>query len=308
VPSVVRCDDARRLPAGPICVPLCEPVADPASLLPNLIAAAALAIACGSLSVLVVARRWAFLGEGIGHGGFGGAGAAWVLAVACPAVRAVDWLPAVGVVAFGLASALAVGWLSDRGRARADAAIGIVMVAGLAFGLFARQLYQWRYGVDPVGYNDVLFGQMAGLSVTYAASTAMLAAAVVLAIALLGKELVAYGFDPASARAAGVRVGLVHYTLLLLVTVTILLGIRLLGGPLVTALLVVPGTAALRAGRRLSTAFALSVAVAVAAAIAGVAAHARWRFVPTGPAVVLALLVELAVCYGATAWRGPSPT
>ena len=266
---------------------------------PSFAAAAALAIACGSLSVLVVARRWAFLGEGIGHGGFGGAGVAWLLALAVPSLDR-PWLPAVGVVAFGLAAAVVVGYLSDRGRAEADAAIGIVMVAGLAFGLLARQVYVRCRHADPVGYDDVLFGQMVGLSAAAAASTAMLAAAVILAAALMAKELVAYGFDPALARSAGVRVGLVHYALLLLVTVTILLGIRLLGGPLVTALLVVPGTAGLRAGRRLSTAVGVSIGVATTAAVAGVAVHLRWPFVPPGPAVVLALLAALAACYAVT--------
>jgi ABC-type Mn2+/Zn2+ transport system permease subunit len=273
-------------------------------LLPSFAAAAALAVACGALSVLVVARRWAFLGEGIGHGGFGGAGVAWLLAVLFPTTLNQPWLPAVGVVAFGLASALAIGYLSDHGRAEADAAIGIVMVAGLALGLLARQVYQWRnHGTDPVGYNDVLFGQMTVLSADYALSTAMLAAAVLLAAGLLGKELIAYGFDPALARTSGVRVSAVHYLLLLLVTATILLGIRLLGGPLVTALLVIPGTAALRVGRRLSGTFAVSVTVATTAALLGVAAHVRWPFVPPGPAIVLALLVELAGCYAVAPGR-----
>ena len=273
-------------------------------LLPSFAAAAALAVACGSLSVLVVARRWAFLGEGIGHGGFGGAGVAWLLAVLFPTTLNQPWLPAVGVIAFGLASALAIAYLSDHGRAEADAAIGIVMVAGLALGLLARQVYQWRnHGTDPVGYNDVLFGQMTGLSADYAVSTAMLATAVLLAAGLLGKELIAYGFDPALARTSGVRVSAVHYLLLLLVTATILLGIRLLGGPLVTALLVIPGTAALRVGRRLAGTFAVSVTVATTAALVGVAAHVRWPFVPPGPAIVLALLVELAGCYAVAPGR-----
>jgi manganese/iron transport system permease protein len=270
------------------------------ALLPSL-AAAALAIACGSLSVLVVARRWAFLGEGIGHGGFGGAGVAWILILLFPALQNYPWLPTVGVVAFGLLSGTVVAYLSDRGRANADAAIGIVMVAGLALGLLARQVFVAVRHADPVGYNDVLFGQMTGLSAAYATSTVMLAAAVVLAAALLGKELVAYAFDPPLARTSGVRVGLVHYLLLLLVTATIILGIQLLGGPLVTALLVIPGTAALRAARTLSTTFVLSVTVAVIAALAGVAAHARWPFVPPGPAVVLALLIELAATFAVTA-------
>ena len=298
-----------------ICVHPCSPLPSSPCLriavdnqLPTIAAAAALATACGVLSTFVVARRWAFLGEGIGHGGFGGAGLAWLLSLAVPSLDQ-PWLPTVGVIAFGLASALAVGFLSDRGRANGDAAIGIVMVAGLALGLLARQVYQHVRHADPAGFNDVLFGQLSGLSGPVATATVTLAAAVLLVTALLAKELVAYAFDPALARTAGVRVGLVHYTLLLLVAVTILTGIRLLGGPLVTALLVIPGTAARRAGRRLSTTVGSSVAVALAGTLGGVLAHVRWPFVPPGPAVVIALLAALAACYAVprTARAGDAP-
>jgi ABC-type Mn2+/Zn2+ transport system permease subunit len=42
--------------------------------LPPLLTACSLAIACATLSVFVISRRWAFIGEGISHSGFGGAG------------------------------------------------------------------------------------------------------------------------------------------------------------------------------------------------------------------------------------------
>jgi ABC-type Mn2+/Zn2+ transport system permease subunit len=48
-------------------------------MLNGLLASIALSIACAALSVFVVSRRWAFIGEGISHSGFGGAGTAWML-------------------------------------------------------------------------------------------------------------------------------------------------------------------------------------------------------------------------------------
>ena len=38
----------------------------------ELLAFASVAIACALLSPIVITRRWAFLGEGIGHSGLGG--------------------------------------------------------------------------------------------------------------------------------------------------------------------------------------------------------------------------------------------
>src|SRR3954468_10901208 len=95
--------------------------------------ACAIACACALLSVAVVLRRWAFIGEGIGHAGFGGAGTAWLLALLFPALDQ-SWFVFAVVVAFCLATSLAIGRLSRSSRVSADAAIGIFLVASLAWG------------------------------------------------------------------------------------------------------------------------------------------------------------------------------
>src|SRR3954462_8611215 len=105
----------------------------------TLLTATSLALACGVLRVIVVARRWAFIGEGISHSGFGGAGAAWLLMLAVPALATAAWLPYVAAVVFCLATALAIGWLSRGSRVSSDTAIGIFLVASLAFGFLAQQ-------------------------------------------------------------------------------------------------------------------------------------------------------------------------
>ena len=52
----------------------------------SIITAGAIGLACAALSVFVILRRWAFIGEGIAHAGFGGAGTAWVLSLLFPGV------------------------------------------------------------------------------------------------------------------------------------------------------------------------------------------------------------------------------
>jgi ABC-type Mn2+/Zn2+ transport system permease subunit len=263
-----------------------------------LLAAVPLSIACAVLSIFVVSRRWAFIGEGISHSGFGGAGMVWLLSLVFPVFNE-PWVLMPAVTLFCLTTAIAIALLTHRGRTDGDTAIGVFMVASLALGFLAREIYRSHTGHDPVGFDDLLFGQVGALSRTYAVSTAMLSAAVILGVVTFGKELVFYTVDPDTARAAGVRTGLIHYLLLLTVTLTIVLGIRIAGSVLMTALLVLPGATGLAATKSLRAAFAVSIAVAVIAAMAGVAAHARWGFVPVGPTVVLVLfamfLASLAV-------------
>src|SRR5438045_750814 len=100
----------------------------------SLSATAAMAIACAVLSVFVVARRWAFIGEGISHSGFGGAGLAWLFMLIVPALADRAWIPYAAVVLFCLAAAIAIGAINRGDRVAGDAAIGIFLVASLALG------------------------------------------------------------------------------------------------------------------------------------------------------------------------------
>src|SRR3954467_3567487 len=99
---------------------------------PAVLTALAMAIACATLSVFVVARRWAFIGEGISHSGFGGAGVAWLIMLAGPSTVDQTWLPYSTAALFCIATAVAIGWLSRGNRVSSDTAIGIFLVASLA--------------------------------------------------------------------------------------------------------------------------------------------------------------------------------
>ena len=272
------------------------------SVLPAVFTAAAMAAACSALSVFVVSRRWAFIGEGISHSGFGGAGTAWLLALAFPALDR-PWVPYAGVVVFCLLTALAIGYVSRERQAAGrrvstDTAIGIFMVASLAWGFLARQAY-WSHhgGKDPAGWQTFLFGQTGGVSAGFAVMSVLLCGAVLATLVMLNKEIVYYCLDPAMAEAAGVRAGFVHYLLMLLVALTIIVGVRVVGSVLVTALLVLPGATALLLSSRLTAVVTASVAVGLAGAAIGLLANRLWPVLPTGPSMVLALFLQFCIAW-----------
>ena len=269
------------------------------SLAPAAVVAAAIAIACAVLSVFVVSRRWAFIGEGISHSGFGGAGTAWLLMLAFPAVFDRPWVPYAGVVVFSLGTALAIGYLTRRRRVDSDTAVGIFLVASLAWGFLARSLYQQQRLAEPPEWGALLFGRMGPASWPFTVAAVLACAGVVATVAFLGKEIVAYSFDPDLADAAGVPVGFIHYLLMVLVALTIVLGVRLAGSVLVAALLVLPGATAMQLSDRLRTVLAASVCVGLCGALAGLAVRARWPAVPTGPAIVLVLFALFVASLGA---------
>lgn len=272
------------------------------SLTTALIASLSLGCACAVLSILVVLRRWAFIGEGIGHSGFGGAGTAWVAALIIPAwdnPRAIYTF----VIVFCLLTSLAIGMLSRSQRVNADAAIGIFLVASLAWGFLAQQIYLHRMHTTPYGFETYLFGQVRSISPRFAIAAAAIGAAVLLTAALLWKEILAYCFDPLMAQTSGVPAGFIHYLLLLLIGLVIVIGIRVVGSVLVTALLVLPGTTALSLSRRMRTVVASALIVSGIGAVGGLLVHRQWTQVPVGPAIVLILFAQFIAGYTIGALR-----
>ncbi|CAN5629498.1 metal ABC transporter permease [soil metagenome] len=264
------------------------------TLITNLIASGALAAACAVLSVLVVLRRWAFVGEGIGHSGFGGAGTAWLLALAVPALDQ-PWVTYLSVVLFCLITALLIGRVSRWRAVNSDAAVGVFLVASLAWGFLAQQIYFFKRGRLPAQFEALLFGRMGDVSPQFALVAAAVCGAVVLIITLLGKEVIAYCFDPLTAQTSGVRTNLIHDLLMILLAVVIIIGTPVVGSVLVVALLVLPGVTALLLSQRLDRVIAISVCIALVSAAAGVLLSRKWVFIPTGPAIVLALFAQFVI-------------
>jgi ABC-type Mn2+/Zn2+ transport system permease subunit len=258
----------------------------------------ALGVACALLSVLVVLRRWAFIGEGISHAGFGGVGTAWLLSLVVPALGSEGAAYGVAII-FCLAMAIAIGWISRRERVNADAAIGIVLVGSFAWGILSLQMYSnspRRHG-SPSGWEFYLLGGVENLSSAAMWAGVCVSAAVVVTLVVLAKEIAFYCMDPDLAEVSGVRVGFVHYLLMLLLALVIVVGMRPIGYLLITALLVLPGATALVISRRLGVVLAVSVVVALVGVLCGLSLRAGRAHLAAGPAMVLALVAQFAVAF-----------
>lgn len=266
----------------------------------DLLAACAVACACALLSPIVVIRRWAFLGEGIGHSGLGGAGTAWMLMCAFPG-SAIDrpWVVGVLVVVASLLAAFGMGAISRRGAIAGDAAVGIFLVATVAWGFLGQHAYRARLNAEPVGFSTLLFGHPAALGGSYATIAIAIALAVGIAVIAMRKEILAYCVDPALAEVSGVSVGVVHYMLIGLVALVTIIGMNVVGTLLVTALLVLPGTTAGLLTKRLGASVAASVGVGLIGALGGSAIHRAWPIVPAGPAFVLVMVLLFAIAFAA---------
>ena len=260
------------------------------------LASASVGVAGAVLSVFVVLRRWAYLGEGIAHAGFGGIGTAVLLSIAFPALNNGPAIYFIATV-FSLATAVAVASISRSRAVSGDAAIGIFVAATLAWGFIAFGIHAHLGRGGPGGWEDYLLGSVSRMSNAAAILAAAISAAIVLTVVALQRQIVLYCFDPVLAQVTGVPVGFVHYLLILLVALVIVIGMRLSGNLLVPALLVLPGAAGLRVSRRMRVVMAVAVVVSAAATLVGLAISRRWEFIAPGPAVVAVLFLEFLAAH-----------
>ncbi len=275
-------------------------------LLAATVTAVALGVACAILSVFVVLRRWAFIGEGIAHSGFGGAGVAWMLVLLFPQALGAEqtpWIVSAAVALAGMATALLIGYFSNRERMNFDAVVGVFLVASLAWGFLAQHIYVHLRGAQPWGFDSVFLGNVMDVSARYALMAIAVCLGVIAIVIVLWKEILSYSFDPTGARVAGVRAGLIHYLLLLLIALTLIVGIRLAGALLVTALIVLPGVIGLLLSRRMGMVLTLAVATGLVGTLGGLLIHESARFIPIGPAMALILFVEFLLAYIASRLR-----
>jgi ABC-type Mn2+/Zn2+ transport system permease subunit len=263
-------------------------------------ASASVGIAGAVLSVFVVLRRWAYLGDGIAHAGFGGIGTAVLLSVAFPALNNGTAIYLIATL-FSLATALAVASISRRQAVSGDAAIGIFVAATLAWGFIAFGIHAHLGRGGPGGWEDYLLGNINGISSAATALAVAVSAGIVITVFALHRQIILYCFDPTLAEITGVPVGFVHYLLILLVALVIIIGMRLSGNLLVPALLVLPGAAGLRVSRSMRVVMAVAIVASVIATIAGLVVSRRWQFISPGPAMVSVLFLEFLVAHFAGA-------
>ena len=134
-------------------------------------------------------------------------------------------------------------------------ALGVVIVSGVE-----------GYSVD---LNSFLFGDVLGVSSGEALTSAILAVAIVAVVLALYRPFLLLSFDPQRAAALGLPVERLNLGMLVLVTLAVVIGFRVVGALLVLGLLIAPAAAAALISKRLPVMMAVSAAIAALSAPIG---------------------------------------
>lgn len=214
-----------------------------------LIASTVVGLVCAVVGSYMVLRGLAFMGDALSHSAFPGVVVAYLL-------QGPFYL---GAAVAAVGTALAIGWVSRRGRLRGDTAIGVLFAGMFALGIFLFSRIP-NYVGDLFGF---LFGEILGIGDGDLLALTLLAVIVLVVVAVLWKELLYSTFDPLGAAAAGLPVVRLEYLFLALIALTIVVSLQAVGIILVVAMLVTPAAV----GQLVASSFGRLVAVAIAVGV-----------------------------------------
>jgi ABC-type Mn2+/Zn2+ transport system permease subunit len=221
----------------------------------GLIASVLVGIVCAVMGTFVVLKGLAFIGDAVSHATFPGLVIAYL--VGAPLY--------IGGAIAAVATALAIGIVSRRGRLRFDTSVGVLFAGTFAFGVLLFSTIK-NYVADLLGY---LLGNVLGISSGDLLQLAVLSAVVLVIVLLIRKELLYATFDPLGAAASGLPVARLEYLLLALLGVTIVVSIQAVGIIMVVAMLVTPAATAQLLVVRFGQMMVIGVMIAAVSAVVG---------------------------------------
>jgi ABC-type Mn2+/Zn2+ transport system permease subunit len=230
-----------------------EPELMQRALVAGLLASAATAV----VGTWVVLRGLTFLGDALAHG------------VVPGLALAVLWgfSPFVGAFLAALVMSGAVTVVSRRAQVREDTGIGLLFVGMLALGVVIVSRSDNFTG----DLTSLLFGDVLGVTAGDLRGQAVGTAVVVAVSVVLYRPFLALAFNEDKAATLGLRPGLAHATLMVLLATAIVASFQAIGTLLVFGLLIGPPATASLLVRRVPLIMVTAVALGAGAVVAGLA-------------------------------------
>jgi ABC-type Mn2+/Zn2+ transport system permease subunit len=220
-----------------------------------MIVGVAVGAVCAVLSCYLVLKGWSLMGDAISHAVLPGIVLAYAIGLPL----------AVGAFLSGLFCAVATGYIKANTRVKEDTVMGVIFTGLFAFGLVLFTKIKSDLHLD-----HILFGNILGLEVGDLRNTLIVGGLTLAVILALRRDLLLFCFDPAQARAIGLRTKLLYYLLLSLLAMTIVVSLKAVGIILVIAMLVTPGCIAYLLTDRFDRMLVIATAAAVGSSLTGV--------------------------------------
>ena len=232
------------------------------------------------MGVILVLKRYAMIGHGLGEIGF--ASTALAALIGLQGYSLIISIPLVCL------TSILIMYFDRKSSMGGDVFIGIFSTTALAVGVIL--------GRFSTGYSmeSGMFGSIMGVSRGYMISVIALCAVILAVFALLYTRLFAVTFDETYARATEMKTDLLQFIISLLTSVAVVLGMRVLGAMMISSFIIFPALTARRVAasfRGMILVSALSALISFSAGMAlSILSQLGAHPLPVGACVVVASL------------------
>lgn len=232
------------------------------------------------LGVSLVLKRYSMIGDGLSHVGFG------AMAVA----TAFNFAPLVFSIPVVIAAAFLLLRISESSKIKGDSAIAIISTGALAVGVITVSL---TTGMN-TDVSSYMFGSILSMTDDDVVLSVILCICVLFMFVFFYTKIFAVTFDESFAKATGTRTGLYNSLIALLTAVTVVLGMRMMGALLISALIIFPALTSMSLCKSFRSVTICSVILSLVCFLVGITASYGLN-TPTGATVVVVNIIALII-------------
>jgi zinc transport system permease protein len=251
-----------------------------------IIAGIVLGVLLAYLGIFVTLRKMAFFSDGIAHAALAGAAIGLLT----------SFSPLLSALIFSMFLAALIYWLEKKSSLSSDSIIGILFTSGMALGII---LISLRRGYQPelISY---LFGNILAIRRQELLLIVVISLLIMAFILTQKRKLTLLALDREMAYMAGINPDFYQLLLYIMLAAALVLGIRVLGIILVSAILIIPVSSARLFSRSFKTLVIWTVLISEGVMLGGLLLS-YYLNLPSGAVIVLTGSTTFALVFAVSA-------
>jgi zinc transport system permease protein len=243
-----------------------------------IVAGSLIAISSSFLGIFLVLKKYSMIGDGLAHVSFATVAMALLL----------NQSPILMSIPIVAVASIIILKLTETNNIGGDASIGLISSFSVALGVLISSLSN-GFNVDLFSY---LFGSILVISNFELILSVILSIIILLLIILFYNSLFAITYDENFAMTMGINVKQLNYLISILISITVVLGIRVVGTMLISSMIIFPTVTALQLSTSFKNTIIISIIVSVLSVLLGIFISFIYDL-PTGATIV----IVNAICF-----------
>lgn len=241
-------------------------------ILRGIVVGSLIAISSSFLGIFLVLKKHSMIGDGLAHVSFATVAIALLL----------NKSPLIISIPLVILSSFLILKLDEKADIHGDAAIGLISSLAIAVGALISSISK-GFNVDLFSY---LFGSILVISKMDLILSIILSIIVILIICIFYNSLFAITYDEEFANVLGINSKFINYLISTLTSITVVLGIRIVGTMLISSMIIFPTVTALQVSNSFNSTILISSIVSIISVIMGTFISYIFNL-PTGATIVI---------------------